>query len=208
MVEQSSLFSDVLSEQQGVSALKPDITLIPDFLDKCDADKLQMTLRAGIEWEQSTIRLYGKLMKIPRLNAFYGDEGCTYQYSKKTFQAHSWTTELSDIKNRIELATNFVFNSVLLNCYRHGQDSMGWHSDDEPELGKNPVIASLSLGQTRYFHMRHKTNKTIPVRKIPLSSGCLLIMQGSTQHHWQHQIAKTRKFCHERINLTFRRVIS
>lgn len=207
MTRQRSLLGNDEWQAMFQSLPQAEISFIPDFLSPSKSDELQLVLRRSLEWEQSTIKLFGRSIKIPRLNAFYGDAGCEYQYSGKRFQALAWSPELLWIKQQIERETDQSFNCVLVNCYRDGQDSMGWHSDDEPELGQNPVIASISLGQTREFQLKHKQNPSLPLTKIPLSSGSLLIMKGTTQHYWQHQIPKTRKQCGERINLTFRRVI-
>ena len=207
MPRQQSLLGKDDWQAMCESLPQADISFFPEFLSPSKSEELQTAFKGGIEWEQSTIKLFGRSIKIPRLNAFYGDAGCEYQYSGKRFQALAWSPELLWLKEQIERKCGKSFNCVLVNCYRDGQDSMGWHSDNEPELGQNPVIASLSLGQTREFQLKHKQNPSLPVAKIPLTSGSLLVMQGATQHFWQHQIPKTRKPCGERINLTFRRVI-
>lgn len=210
MDKQTSLFlaKQTACTTEELTLPQASLRFAPEFLSPEEAKALQVILRKTVEWEQSTLYLYGKWVKIPRLSAWYGDPGCDYQYSNTRFTPLPWTDELLMLKQRVETLTHTTFNSVLLNCYRNGQDSMDWHSDDEPELGQNPVIASLSVGETRPFHLRHKTNKLLPVTKLPLESGSLLIMQGSTQQYWQHKIPKTRKPCTERINLTFRRVFS
>ena len=118
-------------------------------------------------------------------------------------QPHHFTQELLEIKQQIETKTEAIFTTCLLNLYRNGKDSNGWHADNEKELGKNPVIASITLGQERFFHLKHRTHKNLK-HKLLLEHGSLLLMQGETQHHWLHQIAKTAKPISERINLTFR----
>ncbi|MEM8892023.1 MAG: alpha-ketoglutarate-dependent dioxygenase AlkB, partial [Bacteroidota bacterium] len=128
----------------------------------------------------------------------------SYTYSGLEMKARAWTAPLQAIKEKIETAYSSSYNSVLLNLYRDGKDSMGWHSDDEKELGKDPVIASLSLGQTRRFHLKHKQKKEIETLRLDLDNGSLLIMAGSTQHFWKHQISRTAKEVQPRINLTFR----
>ena len=206
MPEQGSLLP---SQGDEILALpQAQLRFVEGFLSPEASGHYQGLLRSTIQWECSTIYLYGRSVKIPRLNAWYGDKGCNYQYSGTHFSPLDWTDPLLEIKCRVEAIANTTFNSVLLNCYRHGQDSMGWHSDDEQELGQNPVIASVSLGQTRAFHLRHKTNKALGVQKLALTTGSLLIMSGTTQHYWQHQIPKTKKICQERISLTFRRVLN
>ncbi|GAA0362048.1 alpha-ketoglutarate-dependent dioxygenase AlkB [Bowmanella denitrificans] len=174
----------------------------PDFLDQCSADGLLRCFRDSLAWRQDHIKLYGKVVKIPRLQAWYGDAGTQYRYSGLTLSPEHWTAELSALKLACEQACGQRFNAVLANWYRSGDDSMGWHSDDEPELGRNPVIASVSLGVCRNLDFRHKgTGQT---HRLPLQHGSLLIMSGPTQSHWQHGIAKTRRVIGERINLTFR----
>lgn len=205
MEKQGKLFSATENNiSETIELPQADLRFYPHFLSQIEAEHYQQRLKTSIQWEQSQIKLYGKTMLIPRLNAWYGDKGSDYQYSGTRFSPNDWTPELLMLKTKIEKYTNTGFNSVLVNCYRDGQDSVAWHSDDEPELGQDPVIASLSLGESRAFHLRHKTNKVLPTTKIDLTAGSLLIMQGTTQHYWQHQVPKTKKRCHERINLTFR----
>lgn len=146
--------------------------------------------------------MYGKKVLFPRLTAWYGDNDKPYSFSGITLSPNPWTKELQEIKNKISLHTSVNFNSVLLNRYRSGNDSISWHTDAEPELGINPTIASVNFGATRKFQLRHiKTNEKL---EIELSHGSLLIMEGELQHFWQHQVPKTSKPIGERINLTFR----
>ena len=160
-------------------------------------------LKSSVPWRQDEIRVYGKLYPQPRLTALYGNNDRSYTYSGIVMKPLPFSEILSDIRKRITSLTNVEFTSCLLNLYRDGKDSNGWHSDDEKELGKNPVIASVSLGQERYFHLRHKKLKDLK-HKILLEHGSLLLMSGQTQHYWQHQIPKTTRPIGERINLTFR----
>ena len=181
------------------------------FLTEAVADELLATLLAEIAWQQKSIKLFGKTIPQPRLVAWYGDPGASYTYSGLTWEPLDWTDGLRSLKSLVEaaageyLGNNPQFNSVLLNLYRDGQDSMGWHSDDEPELGRNPVIASLSLGAQRRFALQHKRRKELK-QKLDLSHGSLLVMAGETQHHWRHQVAKTTRVKEPRVNLTFRYV--
>ncbi len=162
----------------------------------------------NIQWKQEEIIVFGKNHLEPRLTAWYADEGSHYSYSRKVLQAEKWTTELLELKNKIEeILPGNSFNNVLLNLYRDGHDKMGWHSDNEKELGPNPCIASLSFGATRYFDLKHKKDKTKRYR-FELSSGMLLVMSGSLQEYWLHQIPQQKNVKDSRINLTFRRVIS
>ena len=151
-------------------------------------------------WQQDQLSMYGKLVDIPRLQAWYGE--FIYSYSGLTMQPQAFTPLLSHIKKQIEAHTGHQFNGLLVNCYRNQHDTVGWHSDDEVELGNNPVIASLSLGEERNFQLKHKV--TGEKLSFPLKSGSLLIMAGETQHYWQHCLPRTKKEKAARINLTFR----
>jgi len=188
----------------------------PAWLTEDQAQLLFEILKQGVEWEQTEITLYGKKVLIPRLNAWYGDLGCGYNYSNTYFEPLPWLPMIAQLRQQVEAAFADLlpakgdgggyFNSALVNCYRDGQDSVAWHSDDEPELGKNPIVASVSLGEARAFKLRHRYNSALPVYKMLLSTGDLLLMYGATQHHWHHEIPKTKKGVGERINITFRRV--
>ena len=169
-----------------------------------ESDKIFQTLLSQVCWRQEKIKCYGKEVDIPRLTAWYGDTGKRYVYSRIAMEPEPWLPILLYIKSRVEEITKFSFNSVLLNLYRDGQDSIAWHSDDEPELGKQPVIASLSFGGERKFQLRHKVKKEQGRVDINLTHGSLLIMKGKTQEYWQHQVPKTSKPVRPRINLTFR----
>ena len=179
----------------------------PHFFSEAESDLFFQKLEKNIEWKQESIKIFGKTIPQPRLTAWYGDPGKSYTYSGLTWTPNDWNDLLNPIKSKVDNAANTVFNSVLLNLYRNGKDSMGWHSDDEPELGRNPIIASLSFGQKRMFHLKHRFDKELPKVKIQLDHGSLLIMAGSTQHYWHHQIPKTAKKIEPRINLTFRVVL-
>ena len=152
--------------------------------------------------------MFGQLRRIPRLQAWYGDNGCRYRYSNLLLEPLPWTPLLLDIKALAEQQAGCAFNAVMLNCYRDGQDSMGWHSDDEPELGLNPVIASISLGACRRFSLKHRSRTQLTPVYLEPAHGSLIIMSGALQHHWQHAVPKTRKPLGERVNLTFRRIQS
>lgn len=174
----------------------------PDFLSKSISDEFLKKLQNTIDWKQESMNMYGKKVDFPRLTAWYGDNDKPYTFSGITLKPNSWTQEILEIKSKIEPKANIIFNSVLLNRYRNGNDSISWHTDAEPELGKNPIIASVNFGATRKFQLRHiNTKEKI---EIELTHGSLLIMQGELQHYWQHQVPKTSKVVGERINLTFR----
>ena len=159
-----------------------------------------------LNWETGFIKIFGKTHQIPRLQSWYADDGIEYTYSGKKLQRHNWNKTLIEIKQEIESITSIKFNSVLANLYRNGNDSMGLHSDNEKELGINPVIASLSLGESRDILFKHKNIKTSI--NIPQTSGQLIVMSGQTQKYWKHEIKKTKKFKKPRINLTFRNIIT
>lgn len=172
------------------------------FLDADECSELWDCLYQQTAWRQSTIKIAGQPRKIPRLNAWHGE--APYSYSGASFKAHPWTPTLLELKQRIEAVTGATFNSVLLNLYRDGNDSVGWHSDNEQELGREPVIASLSLGATRTFQLKHRRHRRL--LKLPLTGGSLLLMGGSLQVHWLHQVPKEPGIREPRINCTFRRV--
>ncbi|MEX1192355.1 MAG: alpha-ketoglutarate-dependent dioxygenase AlkB [Brumimicrobium sp.] len=177
---------------------------VPDFLVKIESDDLHDYFLKELRWQGGKVKLFGKTFEIPRKQVMFTDEGLHYGYSGKQLVSSDWDDEVLKIKKRIEQFSGFEFNACLANLYRDGQDSNGWHADDEKELGKNPIIASVSLGATRNFHLKHKI---INERKnIELTHGSLLIMGGETQRYWKHQIPKTKKVIDARVNLTFRKV--
>jgi len=170
-------------------------------------DELLHELIDSTTWRQEEITLYGKAHRQPRLSAWYGDRESIYYYSGITLQPRPWSQTLLNIKARVESRVAQGFNSVLLNYYRDHRDGMGMHSDDESELGKRPVIASLSLGEERTLLLRHRYRKDITTIKLLLPSGSLLVMKGDTQHYWKHGIMKQKHPCGPRVNLTFRSII-
>jgi len=157
-------------------------------------------------WQSETIVMWGKNFQQPRLVAWYGDAGLDYTYSGIRLNPIPWTKLLLDIKAAVELISGTSFNSVLLNYYRDNRDSMGFHSDDERELGEQPVIASLSLGCERTFLLKHKVDKNLKPLRIKLGSGSFLLMKGETQRNWKHGINKETQACGPRVNLTFRNI--
>lgn len=181
-----------------------DVVFYQDIFQKDESDKIFEELIENIKWAQDKIKYYGKEVDLPRLTAWYGNRGTTYTYSHISMHPHAWTSTLLYMKNKIEKIARADFNSVLLNLYRNGKDGVSWHQDNEPELGSNPVIASVSFGETRRFQLKHRFKKDLPKVEVDLTHGSLLIMKGGTQQFWQHQIPKTSKQIHPRINLTFR----
>ncbi|WP_250434041.1 alpha-ketoglutarate-dependent dioxygenase AlkB family protein [Hanstruepera flava] len=198
---------DLLSTEKTILKLpQACITYIPNFLNINEAHELFGYLRKDVDWQHDDITLFGKTYKQPRLTAFYSDTKRTYTYSNITMEPRLFTPKLLKLKRQLELTFGYQFNSVLLNLYRDGSDSNGWHADNEKELGKKPVIASISLGAERLFHFKHRTLKH-ERHKLKLEHGSLLIMSGEMQEYWLHQIPKTKKPIGERINLTFRHII-
>lgn len=177
-----------------------------NFLTHQQADSYYEQLKNRLAWRNDKIWLFGRWVAQPRLVAWHADKGLDYTYSGMTMEAQAWVAPLLTLKAQIEQKIGHSFNSVLANYYRNGQDSMGWHSDDEKELGKMPVMASLSLGVERRFRFKHKKNKDLRLA-IQLKHGSLLIMQGKTQTYWQHTIPKSKPVTEGRINLTFRTIV-
>ena len=175
----------------------------PNFFNTLQAKELFDKLYHEIPWQQDEITVFGKTHPQPRLTALFGNEGKPYSYSNIVMQPHSWNSLLTFIKNEVEEICKENFTTVLLNLYRDGKDSNGWHADNEKELGRNPVIASVSFGAERSFHLQHNTISDAKL-KLTLQNGSLLLMKGETQHNWKHQIPKTAKEIKPRINLTFR----
>lgn len=182
-----------------------ELAFHPHWLPPERADAWLQQLDAETPWSQPQVRVFGRWHPVPRQVAWYADPGVVYGYAGLDHAALPWTPLLQRIREDIEAACGQAFNGVLLNRYRDGQDSMGWHSDDEASLGANPLIASLNLGAARRFDFRRKGTSRIG-HSLELGHGSLLVMAGATQHHWQHQIAKTRKASGLRLNLTFRRI--
>jgi len=183
-----------------------DVVLYENYFNPTESNELFETLKNSIEWRQDKMNIYGKEINFPRLTAWYGENDKNYSFSGITLKPMYWTDSLLQIKKAIERVENNNFNSVLLNLYRNGQDSISWHTDAEKELGKNPVIASVTFGGTRIFQLKHKFDKNFKIINIPLQHSSLLIMKGETQHYWLHQVPKTKKVIGERINLTFRTI--
>ncbi|KUG06097.1 alpha-ketoglutarate-dependent dioxygenase AlkB family protein [Solirubrum puertoriconensis] len=187
-----------------------DVWFDAAFLPPDEAAALLHELSATIAWRQEPIRMFGREVLQPRLIAWHGDAGATYRYSGLQLEPEPFTPTLHALRLRLQQATGAAYNSVLLNLYRNGADSMGWHADDEPELGPTPIIASLSLGATRRFRLRPKAKTSFEAKPVSLelTSGSLLLMQGATQQNWQHALPKTAQAVGPRLNLTFRRIIT
>ncbi|MEA5122830.1 alpha-ketoglutarate-dependent dioxygenase AlkB family protein [Xanthomonas floridensis] len=175
------------------------------WLDAAQADTLLQTLLAQVRWEVHRIRMFGRVVDSPRLSSWIGDPDASYRYSGTQFAPQPWLDALQPVRARLQDETGCPFNSVLVNRYRSGADAMGWHSDDEPELGAQPVIASVSLGATRRFAFKHRDDAALK-QTLELGHGDLLLMGGDTQRHYKHALPRTVKPVGERINLTFRQI--
>jgi len=184
-----------------------NVILYPHLFSNNEANNYFNELYNSVQWSQQVIAMYGKQIKVPRLSAWYGEKNLSYEYSGIREVALPWLAILKEIKNKIEFITNSQFNSVLINLYRDGKDSVDWHSDDEPELGSEPTIASVSFGEQRRFHLKSKSDKNIK-ESIMLPHGSLLLMSGKTQQHYSHKISKSTRVKQARINLTFRTILT
>ena len=189
-----------------IDAPDADIELTQHYFTKSEADSLAATLIASAEFEQQILKIFGRDVAAPRLSAWYGDAGADYAYSGLRLEPKPWLPALRAIRSRISHSTGCRFNSVLLNLYRDGRDSMGWHSDDERELGETPTIASLSFGGTRRFLLRHRTRRDLDTLELRPGHGSLLVMAGTTQSAWKHAVPKTARPVDARLNLTFRTI--
>ncbi|RDS83431.1 alpha-ketoglutarate-dependent dioxygenase AlkB [Dyella psychrodurans] len=186
-----------------------DVRCAWSWLPREDADALFENLSQEIPWERHRLRMFGRELDAPRLSCWIGDPDAVYVYSRTRFEPRPWTPSLHALRERVERSCGARFNSVLANLYRDGADSMGWHSDDEPELGSQPIIASLSLGATRRFRLRRRLPRGIRATPadtldVQLAHGSLLCMSGATQHLYQHDLPRSAAVTKPRINLTFR----
>ncbi|MEO8932840.1 MAG: alpha-ketoglutarate-dependent dioxygenase AlkB [Xanthomarina sp.] len=191
------------SEKNTFTLPQAELLYISKFYKQSQANQIFKDLLEQVVWQQDQISIFGKTHQQPRLTALYAENYKPYSYSGITMNSHPFSKLLLDIKHEVELVSKHKFNSVLINLYRNGSDSNGWHADNEKELGKNPVIASLSFGSKRLFKFKHRVLKDENY-KLELEPGSLLIMKGEMQHYWLHQIPKTKKDIGPRINLTFR----
>lgn len=180
--------------------------LYPAFYPGNVADALLQRLICEIPWQQDNIQIAGRTISIPRLQAWFGDPGTDYSYTGLKLRPKPWVSPLPEIRRKLEAETGHRFNSVLLNYYRDGRDSVDWHADDEPELGPDPVIASLSFGTERLFQLRHQQDRKQPRRDCLLPHGSMLLMGAGMQAHWKHRVPKQPGLGGPRINLTFRQV--
>ena len=176
----------------------------PNFLSSIEADNWFTFLKNKVNFQSGEIKLFGKTYAKPRLEAFYAENELTYSYSGKQMKTQPFFKELEELRKRVETISNLNFNAVLINLYRNGMDSNGWHADDEKELGEDPCIASLSIGAERFFELKH--NQTKKKIKLKLGHGSLLCMMEGSQRFWKHQLPKNKTVEIPRINLTFRKI--
>jgi alkylated DNA repair dioxygenase AlkB len=193
-------------EKQHFQLPNAELIYIPDFFSNQESNIYFESIYKDTNWQHDDITVFGKTYKQPRLTALFGETDKPYGYSNIIMHPEPFTSTLQTIKDKVEDFSEHHYNTLLINLYRNGNDSNGWHADNEKELGTNPVIASVSFGEARPFHFKHRTLKD-QRHKLILQHGSLLIMKGKMQHHWLHQIAKTKKNIKPRINLTFRRLV-
>lgn len=195
-----------LSDHNNLAPFDGQLFWLPGFYATPDANRHFEHLFELIAWKTEQLFIYGRWLQVPRLMAWYGDSDAAYRYSNVTHKPLPWNNELQSLRKDMQCLCGQTFNSVLANLYRNGRDSMGCHADNEKELGDRPLIASLSFGDTRMLRFRHlATNHRL---ELELAHGDALIMAGELQHHWQHELPKTRSPKYARINLTFRRILS
>ena len=178
----------------------------PAAFSPAETSRLFAGLRHEVAWQREQVLIFGRWRQVPRLVAWYGDAGASYTYSGTSHEPLPWTEEVAMLRKRVEALTGHAFNGVLLNLYRDGSDGMGWHADNEPELGSEPVVASISFGAPRRFTLKHKRRKAERVELL-LEDGSVLLMSGATQANWLHSVPKTSKQVGERINLSFRHIV-
>ena len=197
---------DKIGSSISVDSDFQDFRYFPKYLDNSSADKLLETLLERTQWEREILKIYGKSISAPRLTSWFSDPMVSYRYSGKKRFGKPFTPELFQLRQILNARLNVHFNFVLANFYRDGKDYVGWHADDEPDLGSRPLIASVSLGESRRFRVRHNSRKV--TESIDLVHGSLLIMRGKSQSHFKHCLAKTKRLVNSRINLTFRTIQS
>lgn len=181
------------------------ISYFPHWLATAQADELMMKLLKSLQWEEGQIRMFGKWLNIPRQHAWYGDAKASYGWSGQRAEPLPWAPELEQLRQAIQQETSAPFNGVLANLYRDGQDCMHWHSDDEAELGEQPLVAAISIGAERRFSLRHKS-RTYATHRLQLAHGSLLLMGGDCQHDWQHALPRSARVDTPRISLTYRHI--
>lgn len=207
-MSQLSLLQSPGPEWERFDLPDADVRLLRGLFTHQEGAALFAELRTGVSWRQDKIRFYGKEHDLPRLQQWYGDPGLTYTWSGIRMTPEPWSPLLLKIKERVERFAGASFNTVLLNLYRNGSDTVSWHTDDEKELGVDPIIGSVSLGAERDFLLRHSGHPELGDVAILLPHGSLLVMGGATQSCWKHSLPRRKRVTGERINLTFRRMLT
>jgi len=202
----NTLFDNSEFETLNLLPKEGEVFYYPGFLSKEEADLYMKAIQEYSDWRQDSINFKGKIQMVPRLQAWYRDPNKSFSYSGITLKPEAWKKELIELNEKLKQKLSIDFSSVLINLYRHGNDSVAWHCDDSPELGINPIIASISLGAERTFKLRNLGDKTLK-RAIKLEHGSLIVMQGETQHKWQHSVPKEPNELNPRINLTYRVIV-
>ncbi|MFT4582711.1 MAG: alkylated DNA repair dioxygenase AlkB [Gammaproteobacteria bacterium] len=205
-VTQGLLFEEPNGDVRRIAILDAELTYYRQAFSLDESTQFTRDLMANTPWRQDEIKIHGRAIPLPRLQAWYSDEGAALSYSGMHVEALRWTDELKSIGQRIKALSGLEFNGVLLNCYRDGHDHVGWHSDDESEFGPNPIIASVSFGAARDFILKHRFRRDEKPVKILLEAGSLLVMGRNVQTHWQHQLPKRKRIAEPRLNLTFRNI--
>jgi alkylated DNA repair dioxygenase AlkB len=202
-MKKSKVVSSTIPTMENLLPFQGEVYFFPQFFSETSSKQYFQTLLKTIRWNQEPIKIFGKEVMQPRLTAWHGESTAKYSYSGISLIPNPWTQTLKEIKDKIETVAEAKFTGALLNLYRDGKDSMGWHRDNEKELGVNPVIGSISFGATRTFQFRNYEKKDL-IKSIELTDGSFLLMKGETQHYWQHRITKSTRIIAPRINITFR----
>ena len=205
---QAPLFQDISHSLEAIQLGDGQLRLQPAAFDPAEASELLQALLGGIPWRQDSLWIAGREIPVPRLQCWMGDAGSLYGYSGMRLEPEPWNDTVRRIRDRVQALSGLQFNPVLLNLYRDGQDSVSWQADDEAELGRDPVIASVSLGAVRRFQMKHRQDKSIAKCQLELPHGSLLIMDKGIQNKWLHQVPKQKSINEPRINLTFRQIMA
>lgn len=200
-------FSEAICDASPIELKDASLMYFPHAFSAGEADALLEYCLLRLPWRQDSLTIAGKRVAIPRLQNWFGDPEAHYSYSGLALTPLPWTAQMLQVRDRAEVIAGQSFNAVLANYYRNGRDSVGWHSDDERELGPQPVIASVSLGATRVFEMRHRYDKSLKTLRLPLTHGSVLVMKGETQQFWRHQLPKDEEITQPRVNLTFRKIL-
>lgn len=206
---QQSLFgdADLDSEHRRIQIPDAELSYYEHAFNAAESAQYFATLERDTPWRADHMTIHGKKVPLPRLQTWYGEPGANLNYSGMSLQPLPITPTLAEIAGRVYSLTGLRFNGVLVTCYRDGNDSVGWHSDNEAEFGPNPIIASVSFGASRDFILKHLLNDSLKPVKCLLTSGSLLVMGDSVQTHWKHQLPKRKRVTQARINLTFRNII-